>query len=142
MLLAETGDRRARVSHDVAMARVTGAQVQRECFGAGVDDGPMTIRVPRRAADDCGNYPRRAAIWSDAAVPERVVVVKDVRAGSHLGDPRHPWREPRGWSRADADVGDLDTLRADAVGGVDQGLTGVLSNGGDLIRAAEAGMTL
>src|SRR5918993_186494 len=142
MFLAETGDRGARVSHDVAVARMTGAWVQRQCLGAGVDDRPMTRGLPCRAADDGGDHPRRAAIWSDAAVPERIVVVEDVGARSHLGDPRHPWCEPRGRSRADADVGDLDTLRADALGGVYQGSTGVLSDGGDFIRATEAGMTL
>src|SRR5688500_220806 len=118
MLLAETSDRGARVFDDVAMARVTGAWVQRQCFGTGVDHGPVRCG----AADDGRDYPRRAAIGSDAAVPEGVVVVEDVGAGSHLGDPRHPWREPGGWSRADTDVGDFDTLRADALGGVDQGL--------------------
>src|SRR5687767_5775022 len=122
MLLAETGDRRARVPHDVAVTWVAGAGIERQRFGAGINDGPMTLRVPRWAADDGGDHPRRAAIGPDATVPERVVVVEDVGAGSHLGDPRHPRREPRGGSRANADVGDFDTLAADALGGVDQGL--------------------
>ncbi len=38
-------------------------------------------------------------------------------------------------------MGDLDTLVADALRGIDQGLTSILGDGGDVVRGAEAGVT-
>ena len=38
-------------------------------------------------------------------------------------------------------MGDLDALSPDALRRIDQSLTGILSDDGDLVRTAEAGVT-
>src|SRR3954452_11009181 len=66
MLFTEADDRCPWVSDDVAVTRVAGAGIERQCFGTSIDDGPVQCRT----TDDGSDQPRRAAIGTDATVPE------------------------------------------------------------------------
>src|SRR4051794_39237574 len=74
VLFTEAGDRCPWMSDDVTVTGVAGARIERQRFGASIDDGPVRCRT----TDDGSNHPRRAAIGTDAAVPERVVITEDV----------------------------------------------------------------
>src|SRR3954471_23689658 len=45
MLFTEADDRCPWVSDDVAVTRVAGAGIERQCFGASIDDGPVRCRT-------------------------------------------------------------------------------------------------